>query len=63
MWQKCILLLQANPFYGTRIREDVSPEDVLAHPVWKMGKKIPLISDDEQAFEVMRRTTSLISCR
>lgn len=52
---KVYLTASGGPFYGTRIREDVSPEDVLAHPVWKMGKKITVDSATmmNKAFEVI----------
>ena len=52
---KVYLTASGGPFYGMKGKEDVSIEDVLAHPVWKMGKKITVDSATmmNKAFEVI----------
>lgn len=41
---KVYITASGGPFYRTEVKDDVSVEDVLAHPVWKMGKKITVDS-------------------
>ncbi|MDD3726589.1 MAG: 1-deoxy-D-xylulose-5-phosphate reductoisomerase [Candidatus Ratteibacteria bacterium] len=52
---KVYLTASGGPFYGTKMKKDVSPEDALAHPVWKMGKKITVDSATmlNKSFEVI----------
>ncbi|MCX8081897.1 MAG: 1-deoxy-D-xylulose-5-phosphate reductoisomerase [bacterium] len=49
------LTASGGPFYGKQRNKDESLEDVLAHPVWKMGKKITVDSATmmNKAFEVI----------
>ncbi len=42
--KKVILTASGGPFFREGLREDITPEEALSHPVWKMGKKITIDS-------------------
>lgn len=52
---KVYITASGGPFYGNEKKGDISLEDVLAHPVWKMGKKITVDSATmmNKAFEII----------
>ncbi|MCM8830044.1 MAG: 1-deoxy-D-xylulose-5-phosphate reductoisomerase [Candidatus Omnitrophica bacterium] len=52
---KVYLTASGGPFYGMEKKRDISLDDVLAHPVWKMGKKITVDSATmmNKAFEII----------
>ena len=42
--KRIILTASGGPFYKEKNLHDISPEQALAHPVWKMGRKISIDS-------------------
>ncbi|HOL21840.1 MAG TPA: 1-deoxy-D-xylulose-5-phosphate reductoisomerase [bacterium] len=52
---KVYITASGGPFYGMEKKKGVSLDDVLAHPVWKMGRKITVDSATmmNKAFEVI----------
>lgn len=52
---KVYITASGGPLYGMEKKGDVSLDDVLAHPVWKMGKKITVDSATmmNKAFEII----------
>ena len=53
--EKIYLTASGGPFWGRPAAHKVAPEDVLNHPVWKMGKKITVDSATmmNKAFEII----------
>ncbi|MGN1096051.1 MAG: 1-deoxy-D-xylulose-5-phosphate reductoisomerase, partial [Eubacteriales bacterium] len=52
---KILLTASGGPFFDREITDDITPEQALAHPTWKMGKKVTIDSSTmmNKGFEVI----------